>query len=113
MLSPLVYEVITRERKRDGLAVSGITLWELAMLLSRGRVQSRTPLSDFLRVVENSFSVLQLTSAVAETSMAFTDAYPKDPMDRMIGATALVHGLQLITRDERIRRSGEVPCVWD
>jgi len=30
----------------------------------------------------------------------------------LIGATALVHGLQLVTRDEPIRDSGEVPVVW-
>lgn len=113
MLSTLAYDTIASERQKDGLAIAGITLWELSMVVSRGRVQSQTPLSAFLKAVEESFSVLPMNREVAETSMSFTDAFPKDATDRMIAATALVHGMHLITRDERIRRSGEVPCIWD
>jgi PIN domain nuclease of toxin-antitoxin system len=39
-------------------------------------------------------------------------AYPKDPADRIIAATALVEGLSLITADREIRRSKVVHTIW-
>jgi PIN domain nuclease of toxin-antitoxin system len=38
--------------------------------------------------------------------------YPKDPADRIIGATALVEGLSLVTADRAIRNSRAVPTIW-
>lgn len=35
-----------------------------------------------------------------------------DPGDRLIVATALVHGAKLVTRDARISDSGLVPVGW-
>ena len=40
------------------------------------------------------------------------DAFPGDPMDRIIAATALTEGIPLVTADERIRRSGVVRTIW-
>jgi PIN domain nuclease of toxin-antitoxin system len=100
------------ERQRDGIGISDKTLWELAMLISQGRVGVKTTLLDFLRAVERNFTVFPVTSAIADRAVSFSARYPKDPADRIIGATALVHGLQLITRDEQIQASGEVPVVW-
>ena len=67
---------------------------------------------DFLQEVERHFRVLPISAAIAERSMLFSPRYPKDPSDRIIGATALVHSLLLVTADEEIRASGEVPCLW-
>jgi PIN domain nuclease of toxin-antitoxin system len=111
-LSKRAHEAIRLERQIDGLAISDKTLWELAMAISRGRLIVRTSVRDFLQIVEQSFTVLPITSAIAERSVLFSDQYPKDPTDRIIGATALVHGMKLITRDKRIRASREVDCIW-
>jgi PIN domain nuclease of toxin-antitoxin system len=62
--------------------------------------------------VEETYHVLPLTAAIADRGMKFSKSYARDPADRMIGATALVHGLKLVTRDEVIQGSGEVPVVW-
>ena len=95
-----------------GLSIADITLWEIAMLVTRGKVEIPSSLNTYLRQIEERFTVLALGGEVAERSMAFSAAYPGDPADRLIGATALVHNLQLVTADDRIRRSGEVPCIW-
>ncbi len=112
MLSEAARDAISGERRRDGIGISDKSLWELAMLVSRGQVRVKTSLREFLQEVERNFIVLPVTSAVAEASVQFSDAYPKDPADRIIGATARVHGVRLVTRDEKIRASGEVPVVW-
>jgi PIN domain nuclease of toxin-antitoxin system len=103
---------ISNARQQDGVAIADKTLWELAMLVSRGRVTVRTSLRDFLQAVERNCAVLPVTSAIAERAVQFSDAYPNDPTDRLIGATAIVHGLTLVTKDQNIRASGEVNCVW-
>ena len=35
-----------------------------------------------------------------------------DPQDRLIGAVALVEGIELVTHDKQIRKSGMVPVIW-
>ncbi len=82
------------------------------MAISGGRLRVLTSIRDFLQSVEKNFTVLPITSAIAERSVMFSARYPKDPSDRIIGATAIVHGLRLVTRDKQIRASKEVDCIW-
>jgi PIN domain nuclease of toxin-antitoxin system len=112
LLSDGATEAISSARQEDGLAIADKSLWELAMLISRGRVGVRTSMRDFLEAVEQNFAVLPITSAIAERATKFSNRYPNDPADRLIGATAIAHGIKLVTKDEAIRASGEVDCVW-
>ncbi len=112
LLSMNAEEAIRTERQRDGIGISDKTLWELAMLVSRGRVGVKTSLLDFLRAVEQNFTIFPVTAEIADRAVSLSAQYSKDPADRVIGATALVHGLKLVTKDERIRSSGEVPVIW-
>ena len=111
-LSLRAREAIVQERQDDGLAISDKSLWELAHLIARGRIVVKTSLRDFLRAVERNFTVLPVTAAIAERSVTFSEGYPKDPTDRLIGATAVVHGLRLLTKDVLIHGSKEVDCIW-
>jgi len=112
LLSSKAYDALRSTRETDALAISDKTLWELAMMISRDFVLVRTPIRDFLEAVEKNFRVLPINAAIAERSMQFSSRYPRDPSDLIIGATALVHGIKLVTADRKIRRSGEVPCIW-
>ena len=113
LLSPAASSALAKSRENlGGVAIASVTLWEIAMATRSGKLQLETPLGDFLRSVEETYSVLPLTAPIAERGMKFSKSYPRDPADRMIGATALVHGLQLVTRDESIHVSGEVPVIW-
>jgi PIN domain nuclease of toxin-antitoxin system len=112
-LSSKALEALTEARESfGGVAVAGISLWEITVAVGRGKVKLETPLSAFLRSVEETYQVLPVTGEIAERGLEFSKMYPRDPADRMIGATALVHGLKLVTRDKRIHASGEVPVVW-
>lgn len=112
LLSEKAYAGLRETRQTDALAISDKTLWELAMMISRNYVRVRTSMRDFLQEVERHFRVLPISAAIAERSMLFSPRYPKDPSDRIIGATALIYSLQLVTADKDIRASGEVPCLW-
>jgi PIN domain nuclease of toxin-antitoxin system len=82
------------------------------MITSRGGFKLPGTLGEYLRYLESVFVVLPVTGAIAEASVQFSSRYPKDPTDRLIGATAVVHQIELVTKDEKIRGSGEVRCVW-
>lgn len=96
----------------DGLAISDITLLELATLASKGRIHLAVSLESFLQEVEVRFVVLAISGRACARAMGLPTTYPKDPADRIIGATALVEGLSLITADHEIRRSKVVHTIW-
>jgi PIN domain nuclease of toxin-antitoxin system len=39
-------------------------------------------------------------------------AYPRDPADRIIGATAIAEGMPLVTADKQIRQAKVVQTIW-
>ena len=99
-------------RNADGLAISDITLLELASLASKGRIRLDISLESFLEEVESRFVVLPISGRACARAMGLPATYPKDPADRIIGATALVEGLSLLTADRDIRRSRAVQTIW-
>jgi PIN domain nuclease of toxin-antitoxin system len=96
----------------DGLAISDITLLELATLAAKGRIRLDISLESFLQEVESRFVVLPISGRACARAMSLPAAYPKDPADRVIAATALVEGLSLLTADRAIRRSKAVQAIW-
>ena len=104
--------IAEHRQKNQEIAVSDFTLWEIAMLASRGRIEFPGTSNELLRRVEAQFTLFRLDGRVAKRSQEFSAAYPKDPADRIIGATAIVHQKILITADRAIRASGEVRCIW-
>ena len=104
---------IDQAREGDrGLAISDFTLLELTMAFQKKRFGIDISLESFLYEVEQKFVVLPITRTVCVQTLAFPSAYPKDPADRIIGATAVVQGLTLVTADQAIRKSGAVPTIW-
>jgi PIN domain nuclease of toxin-antitoxin system len=104
--------VIRRARRGGGLAVSAITLWELAQLVARGRVQVFGSVETSVRALIEDMTVIPITPEIAALATQFPDDYPRDPVDRIIGATARAEAMTLVTRDERIRRSPLLRTVW-
>ncbi len=96
----------------SGLAIAGITLWEIAQLDSNKKVVIRASVEVLLAEVEINFTIFPITAPIARRAAAFSSRFPKDPMDRLIAATALVEGIPLLTRDQNIRASKEVPTIW-
>jgi len=99
-------------KNADGLAISDITLLELATLATKGRIHLDISLESFLQEVESRFVVLPISGRACARAMGLPATYPKDPADRVIAATALVEGLSLLTADRAIRRSRTVQTIW-
>ena len=112
-LSLKAQSAIEEARKNEGgLAISGITLVEVARLASRGRIKLAPDPESFMLEVERHFVVLPITSNIAMQAFDLAATYPKDPVDRVIGATALIEDLRLVTADGDIRQSKAVPTIW-
>ena len=101
------------EATKDRLAISSISLWELAMLAARGRIEAPGPVDLWLTELERDggIAVIPITARVAFEAVRLRPDFPADPADRIIAATAICHRLTLITADRRIRDAGEVPIL--
>lgn len=104
--------VVQARKQGEPLAISCISLWEIALLAAKNRIELATTLQSFLKELELRFSVLPITSSTCVRLVALPANFPKDPADRIIGATALAEDLTLVTADENILGSGAVPTVW-
>ncbi len=98
-------------RRGEPVAFSAISLLEIAILTSEGKL--RLPLSDFLDDIQANplFRVLPLTYEIA-ADVASLGGSLRDPADRAIVATARVHRLRLVTSDQRNIETKLVPVVW-
>jgi PIN domain nuclease of toxin-antitoxin system len=111
-LSKAAASAIRRARRGDGLAVSSITAYEVAWQIAAGRVQGfGTVEASVLRFLEG-VTIRPITPEIAALATQFPEGYPRDPADRIIGATARAEGMTLVTRDEKIRRSPLLKTVW-
>ena len=113
-LSRPAASAIRRARSSDGIAISDIVLWELAFLFSRGVLRTHGTVDATLGKLISSTGVIVrcISSEIAAIAAQLPDDYPRDPADRLIGATALAEGLPLVTRDEKIRRSPLLKTIW-
>jgi len=113
-LSASAASAIRRARSNQGIAIAAISLWELALLFSRGRLRAPGTAEASVRwIVEGArVSIKPITLEVAVLAAQFPEEFPQDPADRLIAATARAEGMTLITCDERIRKSPLLKTLW-
>lgn len=104
---------IEEAKQASDVAVSAISAWEAAMLVRRGRLELRLPVTDLVatcaRLPFLHFVPIDPRIAVASAELEGLHA---DPADRLIVATARHEGRRLITKDERLRTWGGVATHW-
>jgi len=113
-LSRSARSAIRRARASDGVAIADVTIWELAFLLARGVIRTHSTIENTVQnfVTRSRVSVKPITAEIAALATQFPEDYPKDPIDKLIGATARAEGIALVTRDERIRSSTLLRTIW-
>ncbi len=87
----------------DELVVASITWLELAHMAVNERIIVSSPVRTWLQHLATEVRTLGITPEIAATAAALPTPFPRDPSDRLIYATAIEHGLRLVTRDERLR----------
>jgi PIN domain nuclease of toxin-antitoxin system len=97
---------------KGGLAISDITMWEMALLAGRGRLNLTCTIEAFVEEICSRTAILPITPRIAALAIQLPPSYPKDPSDRLIGATAISEGIELISADVGIQRAGIVRTIW-
>jgi PIN domain nuclease of toxin-antitoxin system len=97
----------------DEVGICPISCWELAMLVSKGRLKlDRAPLEWTNEALSDDFCKLIPISPVIAVTAGSLEGFHGDPADRLIVATAIEMGVPLITRDRKIRDFGRVDALW-
>ena len=86
------------------LRIAAISLWEIALLASRGRIVLGKSIGLWLEeaLADPGPAIDPLSPQIAVESYALPDVCHRDPADRLIVATARVANATLMTRDQRI-----------
>jgi PIN domain nuclease of toxin-antitoxin system len=83
------------------LAISDVSLSEIARLLVAGRFQAKISPESLMQGIGRAVTVLPVTSAIA-LHAARLDWENQDPIDRHIVSTALAHHVPVMTVDRKI-----------
>lgn len=95
-------------------AISSISLWEVATLVSKGRLLLDRDAREWLEAASSvdGMEVVPLRPAIAVRSTQLGRVFHDDPADRLIVATAMTESARLVTKDARIRAYPGVVSVW-
>ena len=102
----------TARQKQRGLAISAMSLIEIARLSKHGQILVTPDLETFLSDIEQRLVIFPINARIAMQTYDLPPKFPKDPVDRIIAATALIEDIPLLTADREIRASRVVPTIW-
>lgn len=88
--------------RTDGIAVSAISFWEVAMLAQRGRVILPVAIEIWrAELLQAGVQEIPIDGRIALLATSLQNLH-KDPADRFIVATALFYQALLVTADNKI-----------
>lgn len=113
-LSVAARRAIDAELAGGTIYISSASTWEIAVLVSKGRIGLSSPLSDWLATVEAIEAVrfVPLDNEIAVRSVQLGDDFHRDPGDRFIVATSQKLGVPLVTADDKILGYPHVATIW-
>jgi PIN domain nuclease of toxin-antitoxin system len=99
---------------QNSLLISDISLWEIAMLIKRGRLEVSITAANFLNLYLQSrnISVIPISPEIADVSVNFSKEINSDPADRLIAATTIIHKAHLVTADKNLLKNELIPTLW-
>lgn len=108
-LAPKTLSIIEEAIINSEIFISAITLWEVSMLAKKERIILEQPTLAWITQALKApgTNLLPLTPEIAVESAELPGEFHGDPADRIIVATARIHELYLVTRDERILDYGK------
>jgi PIN domain nuclease of toxin-antitoxin system len=111
-LSSHARESISVGYEQGGVAISAITLWELAWLATHGRIRFTGTPDALVESIASRVAIRPITPKIAILANQLPATYSSDPCDRLIGGTALSEGIPLVTKDRNIRGFEQIKTVW-
>jgi PIN domain nuclease of toxin-antitoxin system len=99
----------------ETLGVSAISAWEVALLVLRGHLELDLDLRTWIAraLAIERVETLPLDPDVAvDAALLVERGFHRDPVDRIVYATARALGAPLVTKDRRIRGFDRAATVW-
>jgi len=96
------------------VGIASVSCLEVAWLVKKGRVVLPFPIEEFFTkaIDQAGLVLLPLTPTIAARSTSLPDIH-RDPIDRVIIATAIGNDADLISRDEVVGKYPGVRVRWD
>ena len=113
-LSETAKQIIDEAATEKNVFISSISTWEIAILVSRGRLKLTMSPADWVAASEALpfFDFVPVSNSITLKSVQLPGILHNDPADRIIIATAVSLGAVLVTKDEKIRNYPHVKTVW-
>ena len=113
-LSKAAVRAIQGNLAAGSVGISSFSVWELALLVQRKRLQLSIDLVEWLTETERIRGVTfpPVDNAIALQSVNLPGSFHRDPVDRILVATARRLGATLITGDAKIREYPHVKTLW-
>jgi len=114
MLSGKAEKAISAANNSDGIIFCEISLWEIAMLIHKGRLSIDIEYTEFIQLIleSNKYVFRGITPEIAWLSTGLLSDNNKDPADRIIAATSIIENAKLVTADKKLRQSKKVATIW-
>jgi PIN domain nuclease of toxin-antitoxin system len=102
MLGMQSRDIILTAREENQLSISAISFWEIALLVSKDRLElHRDPFQLRNELLGSGVTELPLSGDIAMLAVRLENLHG-DPADRFIIATAITHDATLLTADQRL-----------
>lgn len=102
-----------RIQSADVAAVASVSCLEVAWLAKKGRIVLPGTMEEFFddALAKAGLQLLHLTPRIASQAALLPDVH-RDPIDRVIVATAIEHAAELVSKDELIAKYPGVTVSW-
>ncbi|WP_438031028.1 type II toxin-antitoxin system VapC family toxin [Sorangium sp. So ce233] len=102
------------EHEPGPVGIASVSCLEVAWLVKKGRIVLPVSIEDFfIKAIDQAgLILLPLTPLITARSAALPDLR-RDPIDRVIIATAMEHNAELVSKDELVSRYPGVRVRWD
>lgn len=113
-LSPTVKRLLNEAKSKNAIYISSISVWEVAQLTIRGRLELTMDYRDWITQAEHLpfLNFVPIDNKIALKSVQLPSPLHQDPADRLIIATAMMLGAPLITKDKQISKYPHVTTIW-
>lgn len=113
-LTSTAKKAILNAEKNNQLYCCDISLWEIAMLVQKKRVDPGTDVINFLKLIlqARDIQVLNITLEIAALSVEHLEYTHFDPADRLIASSAMHYNASLVTADKKLRVLKTLSIIW-
>lgn len=114
-IPPPARQAIEAASHANALHVSTISVWEVAMLVSKGRLSLTLPVTEWVALSEALpyLDFVPIDNSLALRSVLLEDFPNPDPADRLVLATAIALDAAVVTKDRRMQEYSAVRTIWE